>query len=89
MLPDSYHLPARLSKPLVYVGVALSIRLELVHPEVGVLPCRTMMIRASMPVATVHEHSYPGSSEHYISCPPHIGHWTCRYTVPEPESVQL
>lgn len=77
MLPDPHHLPASLSKHLVNVSIPLTIRLDLFSPEFRVLSCRTMMIRASVPVAAIHKHRDSGPGEHDVGGASHISEGTC------------
>lgn len=56
MLPCPHDRPACLDEQSIYQSVASSIPLDLLSPVLGIGSRRLVMLRASVPEATIHEH---------------------------------
>ena len=67
MFPDPDDTPASFLKQAIYFLIPLSIRINLIRPELGVLFGWPIVIWATVPIAAVNEDGYTGSCEEDVS----------------------
>ncbi len=83
VLPDPEDGPSRFDESGVGLRIALAIARDLGFPELGVLPRRPVMIRATVPIATVHEDRDPWTHEDDVSSSPELRKWSRVDSIPE------
>lgn len=66
MFPDPDAQPARFVEPLVCVAITCSVFYDLVRPVLGVAGRNCVMVRATVPEATVEEDRDPRSREDQV-----------------------
>jgi hypothetical protein len=67
VFPDVNYGPTQCFETFVRVLVALTVRLDLFSPEVGIVRRPGAVLRAPVPEAAVDEHDHTGATEHEIS----------------------
>lgn len=72
MFPAPNHVPARLGQSMVYALITLDVSVQLLSPELRVLPRVGCVLRASVPKATINEHSDVCAGKRDVDTNPHF-----------------
>lgn len=89
MLPHPQNQPPQADQDLIGFPITSPVPGDLVPPEVGVSPGRSMMIRTPMPKTAVDHHRHPGRRKHDIRRSPNRRHRTPTDPVPKTTTMKL
>ena len=88
VLPDSERSPPGSLEVRIHLGVTCSVTSDLFLPVGGVGTWTRVVLRASVPVATVHEHCEPGAAKDKVRGPWMIEQGLRGYPIPQTSGVQ-